>query len=393
MHLMRSKYQSKTSGHTLLDLVLLTRGFECTDPRDKVFALVGLAKDVESTDWEVTPDYSRPTEDVYKLFALWSITKRRDLQVLALTPDPLMPPTLSLPSWVPDLKRSNKADPLPVMPNLLSAASEASWTQGLTVRLKQRDVFHADSSAFESTIRGVSSMRNQPSVSLEDNNTELRVHGRKVDEIKEVGSVANFAIVPYYDPNMSGQPVSVGSSYTRINDWLRETLMITTRGTGALSFEVFQMWWPTLSCGMDASGRPLERKWLYAFTVAATQLGFRIPDYGWRTYVPLDGFLEFKDPVSAMSRLLNYHEPAVIRWAQYRRFCCTAAGRLGLVPGGAAPGDVICVLVGGRVPFILRPSTDGSYKIIGEAYIHDLMHGEAMKLSGKNVREGSFALH
>ncbi|KAH8756067.1 hypothetical protein F5883DRAFT_388549, partial [Diaporthe sp. PMI_573] len=61
-----------------------------------------------------------------------------------------------------------------------------------------------------------------------------------------------------------------------------------------------------------------------------------------------------------------------------RRFCFTIDGRLGLVPGGAAPGDVVCILQGARVPYIFRPNPDGSHRLIGEAYIHNLMHGETL---------------
>jgi hypothetical protein len=41
--------------------------------------------------------------------------------------------------------------------------------------------------------------------------------------------------------------------------------------------------------------------------------------------------------------------------------------------------DVLCVLYGGNVPFIIRPTTDGeAYTLVGECYVHDLMHGEAV---------------
>ena len=72
-----------------------------------------------------------------------------------------------------------------------------------------------------------------------------------------------------------------------------------------------------------------------------------------------------------------------------RRFCSTTDGRIGLVPRSAAAGDVICVLYGGRVPYVLRPCKDG-YTLIGECYIHGLMDGEAMDREQFESRE--FAL-
>lgn len=40
--------------------------------------------------------------------------------------------------------------------------------------------------------------------------------------------------------------------------------------------------------------------------------------------------------------------------------------------------DSICIFLGGRVPFVIRPKADGQYQFIGECYVHGLMDGEAM---------------
>jgi hypothetical protein len=46
--------------------------------------------------------------------------------------------------------------------------------------------------------------------------------------------------------------------------------------------------------------------------------------------------------------------------------------------GKTEAGDVICVLLGGSVPYILRP-IDDSYILIGEAYVHGIMDGEVLE--------------
>lgn len=43
------------------------------------------------------------------------------------------------------------------------------------------------------------------------------------------------------------------------------------------------------------------------------------------------------------------------------------------------PGDKLCVLYGGYVPYILRPD-NRYYKLIGEAYIPEFMHSRAMDM-------------
>ncbi|KAL7918810.1 heterokaryon incompatibility domain-containing protein [Trichoderma austrokoningii] len=51
----------------------------------------------------------------------------------------------------------------------------------------------------------------------------------------------------------------------------------------------------------------------------------------------------------------------------------------GLAPKEAEEGDLVCILFGCTVPVILRPVEDlGLHKLIGEAYTHGVMDGEAM---------------
>ena len=49
-----------------------------------------------------------------------------------------------------------------------------------------------------------------------------------------------------------------------------------------------------------------------------------------------------------------------------KRFTVTSRGFMGLCPGQTCVGDQVCVLVGGEVPYIVRPIRDGYYKLIGE---------------------------
>ncbi|KAK9779546.1 putative Heterokaryon incompatibility domain-containing protein [Seiridium cardinale] len=53
LHDMRQKHKNKRGNkHTLLELLFLTRGFQATDPRNKLFALVGLAGDILASNWK-----------------------------------------------------------------------------------------------------------------------------------------------------------------------------------------------------------------------------------------------------------------------------------------------------------------------------------------------------
>jgi len=52
---------------------------------------------------------------------------------------------------------------------------------------------------------------------------------------------------------------------------------------------------------------------------------------------------------------------------RHRKLFTTVQGYMGLAPSTAREGDLVCVLLGGDVPFILRPSKS-NYSLIGESY-------------------------
>jgi hypothetical protein len=75
------------------------------------------------------------------------------------------------------------------------------------------------------------------------------------------------------------------------------------------------------------------------------------------------------------------------------RFVVTKMGFVGVVPNMADIGDAVTILKGGLVPFILRKSVErpGAFRLVGECYIHGIMHGEGLSLPG--VVESEFRLH
>jgi hypothetical protein len=55
---------------------------------------------------------------------------------------------------------------------------------------------------------------------------------------------------------------------------------------------------------------------------------------------------------------------------------------MGFAPMDSEAEDIIALLEGGRVPYILRPKVgmeEGYYELIGDAYVHGIMDGEAWK--------------
>jgi hypothetical protein len=60
-------------------------------------------------------------------------------------------------------------------------------------------------------------------------------------------------------------------------------------------------------------------------------------------------------------------------------FFITGDGHMGIGSRKMQKGDDVCILFGGKVPYILRKVGD-HFKLVGECYIHGLMNGEVMGL-------------
>lgn len=71
----------------------------------------------------------------------------------------------------------------------------------------------------------------------------------------------------------------------------------------------------------------------------------------------------------------------MINCCKQRRFFVTKSGSIDIGPMALEEGDVIVVLEGGHLSFILRRAEHrGSdfYNMIGPAYVHEIMDGEAV---------------
>ena len=75
-----------------------------------------------------------------------------------------------------------------------------------------------------------------------------------------------------------------------------------------------------------------------------------------------------------MERLWNTH------LKEGRLLASTDSRRLVLAPASTLPGDQIWVLNGAKFPFVLRELVDGNFQLVGEAYVHGIMHGETVGL-------------
>ena len=65
--------------------------------------------------------------------------------------------------------------------------------------------------------------------------------------------------------------------------------------------------------------------------------------------------------------------------SRFRRFVVTENGFMGLVPFCAEAGDRVCIFLGSSTPFLIREKESSSFELVGDAYIHGVMDGEALE--------------
>jgi hypothetical protein len=326
----------------LLTLLHEFRGRLATNPVDKVYATFGMAKELKFVEEHgfhelVEPNYTSKTVlEVYRDIARFLIIEHGSLSVLSHAGISSFP---NWPSWVPDW-RHDKAS------NALSTAGGV-------------DEYNAGS--------------DQPlEIGLSDNDNALLVQGIEADAIVAYGdrlASYGFGYVTYQEEidfinvawALFKQRSSDPSAASRYEDVPGTFVQTLTAGLGSAS----------ISATKNASFHADALSWFAQHTpqlLPGASISQRLK---WSITQRLDSG--------------RFHE-AFVRACVDRRFFVTRNGLMGVGPDGMKEGDVIAILFGGMVPYLLR-STDSGYKFVGECYVPGLMDGGAVrtwKLEGGN---------
>ena len=312
----------KGGGRIPLSLLLsATRRFQATDPRDKIIAVVGLAG-YRTVGMRISRilDYDRPVTQLYRDVTGHLIQSQRSLTLLSSVEDFSYRRFHKLPSWVPDYSVWQRH-------TVLGAPIRVS-------HLKYRAAGHKPFSA-----------------RWTEGSELLAVDGFCQDEIETVSEEALERDV---------QTTAI------ISQWLQ--LVESLIRNGALGIDAF---WRTLIGDQGRHIYPAPEQYGRHFENYLAHAAARKAGY--------PGVPRSQEKLTVSEKANPLLQQAVLGYvAPYRKLFTTKKGTIGLGPRSMKPGDLVCILSGGRVPFIVR--AEGSYfRLVGESYVHGLMEGQAIK--------------
>ena len=310
----RRFFRNQLSSCQLLDAICAIRGADCSDPRDLVYSIIGM-----DSEWETfEPDYASPVEDVFSDFAKTVIKKYCNLDILDHVTSHRRESYANrngpLPTWVPDWRDDR-------------SSSYSLHVAHLGTGEDSRKLYQATGSSCVAP--GGPSNRNY-----------LSVLGLRVDTVQEM-----------CDSGPEGKL------------WMFADQYLTASG---LTYS-------------HSQGQPSDHPHNYLYTGDDLPIAFL-------RLSTLDASIGYNgsrfDALAHFEKLNNDEYKAKftdsIRRRQQGRFLCFSRySRIGLVPDDSQAGDLICLLLGGSVPYILRPAGD-KYIFIGECFFLGLMDGEGL---------------
>jgi hypothetical protein len=320
---------------SLFDLLLSHKSKMASEPKDKVFALVGISSSKESFG---PIDYTMSVRQVYTHTAKHIIQTSGRLDVICAKQQNFN--HHDLPTWVPD------------------------WTRPLQ---KQNPTIVGLHHSTQDFLASGATSSNVKFVGDED---VLITSGITIDKVQRLGYKFKRRLYPGED---------ISDILRTLHGWW--SIIASDKGH---SIDEQAAFCRLISCGNWASDdtEPYATRMksiAKAISKEYSSLKFPLSSY------PIREELDEKDTVAALipvSFMMNR-----------RRSIISTTGIVGLVPIECAKDDLICVLPGCRFPVILRPQ--GNHHIlIGEAYVDGFMFGEAIRGAESGIyRWNAFEIH
>lgn len=334
----------------LLSILVSTRYAQATELKDKIYGVLGMA------DADIIPDYS-PDVSAREVFHRACLTQLPLLVYELLScVDHAIP--LS-PSWIPDWS-------IPRTTEALGYLTKA-WTLYCT--------------------GGQPTATQRAKVDFNSDSTEMTLSGKVFDTIARLGCISYDPILDIDNPPLVNQYLA---SYTDIIRTLADDYMYPVPATS--TYEAF---FQTLLAGRDSSGSaPPSADHSEVFSLILDSTTGQMPSLPGQVYTVRrrKGFFNLNSLRSRKpAKTLDDLRTAIRAALKMRRFAITKKGYFALVPRGAQEGDTIVVLDKACVPFVVRwagsTTVERRFELLGEAYVHGIMKGEAMTMENINLED------
>lgn len=373
IHVLRNCRNLHSAGTPLLlaKLLVRTEGFKATDPRDKIYGILGLAEADDPVHRSITPSYEIATEDLYRNVTLKSIQTSKTLDIFQGIHS-RDTNHLVLPSWVPDWSKSK--------PHLPLRYSELSYPDGAVLEIQSHHFrATADSQAVPHFIPA------------DPDQTILGLMGHAIGVLEDVSRARILG------------GTSLNASYGAL-----QTLQDFERVSGARSGSIYRFtgepildcYWQTLCAGVMPGGFEHSQAtflrydaWsqtLHSFTGLLERAPAWLSSAMWlRALAVWLGavFYMFFKSATMVQDITDFQGNCGA--TEERRVARTDTGYVCLVPQDAVRGDSIVLLEAGKAPFVVRRDRSGPqreglcslerWQMVGEAYVHGAMKGEAFK--------------
>jgi hypothetical protein len=335
-------------GLSIVELVCRARDFHASDPRDKVFGLLGLANDISlDTDLRnLRPDYTRSKTEVYSGFAQDIIRKTGTLDILSAvnTFTDESGPDNSI-SWMPDLDIS--------IATIRGLGFPSKYNASFSTKALISTPNHPAILSLSGFILDVVSPTISPLLTLR---TDLQLYiGASPNAIPTLWT---DYLQPHYDPNAEASLQAFIHTLTAAGFALRTQFPAHPLGKIVPPHSI-----PSLAADLAAH-------------IHKTQ---SLPNSPFPNTEALQKLAADGDA--------DQFAVLVGKACHERKFFITGEGRMGLCPRGVKEGDRVVVLYGGSVPYALRKVEGDRWCFVGECYVDGWMFGEAEGVRGQGVKE------
>ena len=375
--------------HYLEYLHVSARKFSVTNARDRIYGLLGLEAHLEHLD--ITPDYKLSEEEVYTQAARAILERgtargQPTTQLLNLCRPPRDNNLSSLPSWVVDWRAN-------VRPSFCGAHHHELDPH-----------YFAAGGPADTTLPDI--VKPDP-----PNDKVIGLKGCLFDEIQKVGSP--WDLLPQFpadfdQPRRPPETVDVLAFFEQVQKLCADAV-IKRREAGWPNVLVERLgeeasW--NLPCGALAATGPDGKVmragdgWRNAYDLYVTQCRWLKDRYDANLELDRGGTKE--DIIKWRQRwvgrleayngtlgqenmnLGNAYRKMMAELKDMRPFL-TKGGFVGMAPLAAMAGDKVVVFVGAELPFIIKPMQNGTYRLLGEAYCHMIMNGEALTMEKVDI--------